>query len=1406
MRRLPDSMIRRFLVPGLIALGVPLASGACTEDTVDVPRGKTQDLPWNPQFEADYNRLEPRPGVEPVTKEQQDQVVVSKDALEFPATADSVKKWAPGRIVVGGPGEGGTNPFGFARRVKSVKTENGKLIVKTEPVGLQDIVVGDLQVRLDNQGTPADLSKVDKKLVAQTFYGQPVLSSLRNLKPLKSDPKFKKSSTANMPGGQNGLFSSIASFAEKVTGAPPGSVSKVAEVVIPPEVSKKVEQLSQGVEGAGTMVGQVLQTTEGVLTQAGQEFVKQGGDLANQIQTTVDQTGREVVNFGQQVGNETGNLLRQVRAGIASVTPATFDGTADLNQTLSQTGEWQILNPGAELTKKVNVGDYAVEFFINGDIRVKYAASVNPGFQLGVSVPNPIQTAPPPFKTWLNVDARVEADVSLNAKFNAGMRGAEQDNALQDALSAGQEAAQQLLSEEKDALEGDDDLKPEGTFTKVLYVSTPKVFTFMAGPVPVALTSTFQLNLVCGFEAKATLDAKLNFKRTATLKFKTEYTQTGGMQMIELPAYTYVESDTKEILGGGKIQASCGLVPRINAFVYDSLGIYAGIRGSLIAEAEYESKCAPNSTTPKAELEASLKFQAAVQAGLRAQVPGSSFGGKEATDLGIETDPFEPWDKDWTIWSRTWNFDRGLGYCTPTCTNGKTSSAEEETDVDCGDACTACDPGKKCEEDTDCKGRSTCVGGICGADNCTNGRQDGLELGVDCGGPECGNKCGDGSTCYGDSDCTSGQCSVAFVCVSDSCTNGKRDPGECGRDCGGPCQAKCPDNEQCNDGTQCASGASNGWICTDPCRDFRLTPGESDVDCGGQNNCYRCPAGLKCTGDSDCQGGLVCQGGVCNVLPAASCTDRLQNQTETGVDCGGECPAKCDAGSGCGVGADCKDFICTNNVCAAASCTDFVKNGNETSQDCGGSCPRCAAGLPCRANTDCATDVCTNGTCAGAHKVGGTVSGLSGSVTLALGNDQVTVNQDGTFTFSPEIVVGSPYSVSIVAQPTGQTCQVANGSGQMVPGGVTNVTVTCTTNTYDLGGTVSGATGALVLSNNGSPLNVAGNGTFTFAQKVAYGSAYAVTVTTAPAGQTCAVANGSGTMGTANVTNVTVTCTTQTFTVGGTVTGATGALTLRNNGTDPLNLSGNGAFTFAQAIGVGQAYAVTVTNPPAGQTCSVASGTGTMGTANVTNVAVTCQTATVGTDCQAILAANPQSTNGIYSIDPDGSGTIAPFNVYCDMTGGGWTQIFDNAIANGFLLPSVWRQGVTTTPPNGGQWTVMQHMAAFAGAGGVYRFSLRWNAGEDQYVQWEQTSNPLVGRGTVSNVVMVPTNQVGYGGAFAGFGVELDERAALDGEPGGAYAWAIGIQNQFGAGIPAWASSSLGGAYQSTRARLYFRR
>jgi hypothetical protein len=163
--------------------------------------------------------------------------------------------------------------------------------------------------------------------------------------------------------------------------------------------------------------------------------------------------------------------------------------------------------------------------------------------------------------------------------------------------------------------------------------------------------------------------------------------------------------------------------------------------------------------------------------------------------------------------------------------------------------------------------------------------------------------------------------------------------------------------------------------------------------------------------------------------------------------------------------------------------------------------------------------------------------------------------------------------------------------------------------TYSVGGTVDGLTGTgLVLQNNGgNDLAISADGPFTFTTKLANNATYIVTVATQPGGQTCTITNGSGTIASANVTNVTVNCVTTAFSVGGNVSGLIGSgMVLQNNGGDNLAISANGAFTFATLLGNGAAYSVTVLTQPSGQTCSVTNSSGTIAAANVTNVSVSC--------------------------------------------------------------------------------------------------------------------------------------------------------------------------------------------------------
>ena len=124
-----------------------------------------------------------------------------------------------------------------------------------------------------------------------------------------------------------------------------------------------------------------------------------------------------------------------------------------------------------------------------------------------------------------------------------------------------------------------------------------------------------------------------------------------------------------------------------------------------------------------------------------------------------------------------------------------------------------------------------------------------------------------------------------------------------------------------NSARQWIEGAITPCIGSVSCSDGVQNGDEAGIDCGG-SKCPPChPCGLieVCNNgkDDNCDGQVDCADWYCENDPycvGIRCGDGLQNQGETGIDCGGPC-------SPC-----------------PATCTDGIKNQGETVTDCGGPC------------------------------------------------------------------------------------------------------------------------------------------------------------------------------------------------------------------------------------------------------------------------------------------------------------------------------------------------------------------------------------------------------------------------------------------------------------------------------------
>ncbi|HTE40092.1 MAG TPA: kelch repeat-containing protein, partial [Steroidobacteraceae bacterium] len=260
---------------------------------------------------------------------------------------------------------------------------------------------------------------------------------------------------------------------------------------------------------------------------------------------------------------------------------------------------------------------------------------------------------------------------------------------------------------------------------------------------------------------------------------------------------------------------------------------------------------------------------------------------------------------------------------------------------------------------------------------------------------------------------------------------------------------------------------------------------------------------------------------------------------------------------------------------------------------------------------------------AGQHSIGGQVTGLgSGNpgLQLANGSNLLQISGDGPFTFTQTALGGATYSVAIsVAHPQFE-CAVIGGTGSVGNANVNDVGLSCATtvraNVSGLGAgssiqlindyTLPGATTAVA----DTQLTVTGPSAGTFATRLPSGAQYAVRVSQGNPSVQCSVGNPTGTIG-ASIVNVSVTCT-PIFVVGGIVRGlAPGrTLILRNNGTDNVTISANGAFAFSTSLAAGSMYRVTVATQPSGEACFPAGGYATEQagavTAQVTDILVSC--------------------------------------------------------------------------------------------------------------------------------------------------------------------------------------------------------
>ena len=259
----------------------------------------------------------------------------------------------------------------------------------------------------------------------------------------------------------------------------------------------------------------------------------------------------------------------------------------------------------------------------------------------------------------------------------------------------------------------------------------------------------------------------------------------------------------------------------------------------------------------------------------------------------------------------------------------------------------------------------------------------------------------------------------------------------------------------------------------------------------------------------------------------------------------------------------------------------------------------------------------------GAYTVGGVVQGLTGVLQLQNGAyDTLTISANSRFRFNATVSDGSPYNVTVLTQPTDQSCVVTNASGTIRSANVTDIVVICQgaqtqSVGYAVGGSVSGLTGIMQLRNNNNNdiVTVQSNGVFNFDTTLAVGQSYNVSVYVQPTGQLCTVGQGSGTVGHSDIQSILVACQTaqahvSRFAISGTISGLQSANTIViSDGVETVSVPGTqSSFGFPTSLTAGADYIITVVEQPTQQSCSVLGTASGVVSGPITNIAIACTT------------------------------------------------------------------------------------------------------------------------------------------------------------------------------------------------------
>ena len=155
-----------------------------------------------------------------------------------------------------------------------------------------------------------------------------------------------------------------------------------------------------------------------------------------------------------------------------------------------------------------------------------------------------------------------------------------------------------------------------------------------------------------------------------------------------------------------------------------------------------------------------------------------------------------------------------------------------------------------------------------------------------------------------------------------------------------------------------------------------------------------------------------------------------------------------------------------------------------------------------------------------------------------------------------------------------------------------------------IGGQVSGLSSPVTLqTNDGTTVTVEADttinpdGSFSFPSVTSNGTTYDFSILSQPAGQTCTVTSSS------SINTLQITCNANT--VGGSISGLSGSLVLKNQAGVEFTVNAGTSYSFGSSFNWGEAYSVSIVSQPFAQACTLSNASGIF-SSNVTNMNISC--------------------------------------------------------------------------------------------------------------------------------------------------------------------------------------------------------